>query len=236
MIGSGFTITSTSVGGQPARCDNSPFVLYGRLMARVPLTEAYVAVLPRPETVKEWSDIDNVLEERAQRLIAALGSGWKMEGPLYEAEERYISLTRQLRVDPQKHEDVNLVVSLGIEVSGEPLPPDPLPIMVHGVEENQFVPPTTKAGEFVSYVMTGAVMVGAAAVWLLVRRAIGGMFLPVLAAIVALIALLIAAIVLKSWILGEPAQPTEPSPEFLAVVKTVKEHLPPSSDAPSGNR
>jgi hypothetical protein len=192
------------------------------------VAEDYVVVLPRPQLVKEWSDVNDVLVQRAEHLMAALGAGWEIEGPLYENRESSVELYRQLRADAQKREDIYLAVSIGVEATGDPLPPNPLPIHVHVAERNEFVEPMTKAGKLLSYVVVGAIMAGGAGVGLLVRLAIGGMFLALLAGFVGMIALLMAAGAIKTWIVGAPAEPSTPSPDFVALVASVKDQLPPS--------
>jgi hypothetical protein len=198
-----------------------------RQMAPDPESEQYDSLLPRPEAVQEWFELEALLGERAERLMVALGSGlrestpWQVEGPLFEAGQLSIGIDRPLRSDPQKEEDIHLVISLGIEVTDDPAPPDPLRLSVYIAEENQFV---SQRQEQLANLRAGVAVALASVAGYLVWRAVGGLFLPVLTGVGSLIGLSVIDATLRR----EP--PRAPSPEFLALVETVQGLLAPTAD------
>ena len=114
-------------------------------MSAEPTSRSYVAVQERPDSVTDWSHLNDVLLEHADRLVSVLGPGWEVEGPLFEAGELRIDISRLLRESPADQEQIYLSVSLGFPTSRDdpPAPPERLPLNVSFDETNQFVAPST---------------------------------------------------------------------------------------------
>jgi hypothetical protein len=191
----------------------------------------YTLQLRRPAEVKEWSDLDAVLIEYGDRLLHALGPGWEVEGPNYDLGIYYVSATRTLTTEPRER---HVEVSLGMESSSDPLPPDLLRFRVFVADEED----TPVPSDVVANAVTGFVMACSAATGFAVWRATRGVVLPVLAAGGALLGLLVLSLVLQEQVnrLRARRRPTPPRSdvEFRAAVAAVERVFPTAARLGSG--
>jgi hypothetical protein len=193
-----------------------------------------LAVQQRPPTVTDWSDLNDVLLGHADRLVAVLGPGWETEGPLFEADELRVDISRLLRDDPSAKEQIYLSVSLGFPTSHDdpPTPPERLSLNVSFDESNHFHAPSTTMARIFEWLVSGvwvAATLGAAAA---VLYFVKNRFLGILAALVTLIVVMFLPIVAMGFIGHRSSQrqrrrerPKPPSPEFLAAIEAVRRVL-----------
>jgi hypothetical protein len=192
-------------------------------MANDLFTRSFTVVQSRPPSLREWSDLNDLLDDHANRLHAALGMGWDVEGPLFEAGELRIDLSREIERTPD--DKFRLAISIGHEPApgDAPEPPEMLPLQVD-VSEDRWRP----ASETSAGLTTGAIFAAATAIGYGILRLSHSWTWAVLAGLAALVPLLIVAVVAQDRIQRlrrRRQREPQPSPELLDTVAVVERYL-----------
>jgi hypothetical protein len=215
-------------------------------MSHFVIEHDYVVVLPRPESVVEWADIEGWLCERAERLLplltppdhvarADLGEAWTILDPEYDLGRMCVVLERPLRLSERTDETAYLRVMLAVAGTSAPTPPAELALEVGVAQELEVAKPESLRDRVeLGVVMGGAALAAVAAFWL-VTRADHGLGLAVTAAIFAFIGGLIGLIVLmqrlpnraRAELAAREPGPSQALGALLAAVAT--QYPPPAS-------
>lgn len=190
----------------------------------------FVAYLPRPKSVDDWSDTSEVLERHVADLLATLDRGWSSEGPVDEADSLFMTASRKLSGD-REH---TIWFSFDYLDGAATMPravPDPMRFEVRVQEESRarapWMPVTTLSRQ-------GLAPFGVALLAAIGFGAVGwrasGWLMPSLAFALALIGLVVARATAPAWV-GNRLHPSGPrtsrqlSPELKALAASVERYL-----------
>jgi hypothetical protein len=199
----------------------------------------FVAYLPRPKSVDDWSDTTEVLERHVADLLATLDDGWSTEGPVNEADSLYMTSTR--RRDDREH---TIWFSFDYLAGAATMPravPDPMRFEVRVQEEERSAAPwisaTPPPKEPTAFGVASAGSRGwpALGLGLAIGLTLGGLALawraagwlmPSLALALALVGFVVARAAAPAWV-GRGTQPRKRagSPELLALAASVERYL-----------
>ena len=190
----------------------------------------FVAYLPRPKSVDDWSDTTEILERHVAALIATLDGRWTCEGPVDEADSLFMTAGRT----SDDNREQTIWFSFDYRDGAATMPravPDPMRFEVR-VEEKAptRAPWRPAAAATLTRKRTppiGVGLVGAALLSGLMWRPTGW-FVPSLAFALALIGLVVARRAAPVFV-GNRASPLRmpraASPELLALAAAVERYL-----------
>lgn len=188
----------------------------------------FVAYLPRPKSVDDWSDTTEILERHVAALVATLDGHWTCDGPVDEADSLFMTATRS--GDGARAQTIWFSFDYLDGAATMPRAvPDPMRFDVRVQEEPParapWRPATTQLRRLTAPVAVG--LAGAALLSGLMWRA-AGWFVPSLAFALALVGLVVARRAVPVWA-GSRPQPLRTSraasPELLALAAAVERYL-----------
>ena len=189
----------------------------------------FVAYLPRPKSVDDWSDTTEILERHVAALVATLGGRWTCEGPVDEASSLFMTATRR---DGDREESIWFSFDYLDGAATMPRAvPDPMRfdvrVQVDSPTRAPWMPvPTQARMRLVPLATVGSIVLSG-----LLWRANGwpsSWIVPSLALALALIGLVVARSTVPAWV-GAGARPPRrkrvASPELLALAAAVERYL-----------
>lgn len=188
----------------------------------------FVAYLPRPKSVDDWSDTTEILERHVAALVASLGGSWRCEGPVDEASSLYMTASRVLEGEREE----TIWFSFDYLDGAATMPravPDPMRFDVRVQEQS---PTRAPWMPLPTHARVRLALLALASLAALVLGGISwrasGWLMPSLALALALIGIVVARAAGPVWV-GAGPQPQRrkraASPELLALAAAVERYL-----------